>query len=155
MGTEIERKFLVNNDLWKAGSGQGVEIRQGYIAFGPPTAVRVRIAGEKANINIKKATLAISRDEFEYPVPMDDAYFLIENLCERHIIEKRRFRVEHEGHLWEIDVFSGLNTGLIVAEIELEREDEAFARPAWLGEEVSGDPRYLNSQLATKPFTEW
>ncbi|MCL4215600.1 MAG: CYTH domain-containing protein, partial [Candidatus Hydrogenedentes bacterium] len=123
MGTEIERKFLVENDLWKAVSGPGVGIRQGYIAFGPPTAVRVRIAGEKANINIKKATVSISRDEFEYSVPMDDARFLLDNLCERHIIEKRRFRVKHEGHLWEIDVFSGVNTGLIVAEIELERED--------------------------------
>ena len=106
-------------------------------------------------LNIKNATLDISRAEFEYPIPLEDAEALLEGLCDERVVEKTRYRIPFAGHVWEVDEFCGANAGLVVAEIELEHEDEAFARPPWLAAEVSGDPRYLNSNLALHPFTEW
>ena len=154
MGTEIERKFLVSGDSWRADA-YAVSCRQGYLAVGPPVAVRVRIMGGKATLNVKKATLDITRDEFEYQIPEHDAEEMLNSLCEGYIIEKTRYRAEYGGKTWEIDEFGGANSGLVVAEIELNRADEVFLKPTWLGAEVSGDPRYLNSSLSRRPYSLW
>lgn len=154
MGTEIERKFLVSGHNWRANAS-AVSCRQGYLAVGPPVAVRARIMGGKATLNVKKATLDITRDEFEYQIPEHDAEEMLDNLCEGYIIEKTRYRVEYGGKTWEIDEFGGANSGLVVAEIELNRADEVFLKPPWLGAEVSGDPRYLNSSLSRRPYSLW
>jgi CYTH domain-containing protein len=154
MGTEIERKFLVTGDGWRANAS-AASCRQGYLAVGPPVAVRVRIMGGKATLNVKKATLDIVRDEFEYEIPGRDAEEILNNLCEGCIIEKTRYRIEFGGKKWEIDEFSGANSGLVVAEIELDSPGEAFLEPPWLGAEVSGDARYLNSTLSRRPYSLW
>ncbi len=155
MGIEIERKFLVKNDTWRADADAGVRIRQAYLAVGPPTAVRVRVQGERANLNVKTASLAIRRQEFEYDIPMGDAEAILQRCVEGYVIEKTRYEIEHAGMTWEVDVFEGVNDGLLVAEIELEHEDQEFERPAWAGDEVSGDPRYLNTHLSRTPYSEW
>jgi len=155
MGTEIERKFLVTGDGWRAHAERPIRYRQGYLASDPGCSVRVRIGGDEARLNIKSATLGVTRLEFEYPLPLADAELLLERLCRRPLIEKTRHRVLYRGHEWEVDVFAGENEGLVVAEIELEREDEPFARPSWLGEEVSDDPRYYNVSLVTRPYKDW
>ncbi len=154
MGTEIERKFLVHGGAWRAGA-EGQPCRQGYLCVGPPVAVRVRIMNGRAMLNAKKATLDLTRDEFEYPIPLDDAEAILAGLCMGWPIEKTRYKVRFEGHLWEVDEFLGANEGLVVAEIELASESEAFVPPPWLGEEVSADPRYLNSSLALYPYSQW
>lgn len=154
MGTEIERKFLVRGDAWRSGAKR-VDARQGYLAVGPPASVRVRIMGDKAHLNIKQATLAVARAEFEYEIPVADAHELLDTLCDGRIVEKTRHYVEHGGMTWEVDEFRGANAGLIVAELELESEDQPFDRPSWLGEEVSGDARYFNSNLALNPYSTW
>jgi adenylate cyclase len=154
MGYEIERKFLVKDEGWREG-GNGKAMRQGYLAVGPPVAIRVRIANGQAILNIKKATTDIGRDEFEYAVPAADAEVMLAGLCEGYIIEKTRHDVWHAGKKWEIDVFEGANAGLIVAEIELDDASEHFERPPWLGPEVSHDPRYLNSCLSRRPYSLW
>lgn len=160
MATEIERKFLLANDDWRAQADAGIQMRQGYLSsfsadVAPKASVRVRIAGERANLNIKSATLGVTRQEFEYPIPVDDANALLDTLAEGPLIEKNRYHVQHGKHTWEIDVFAGDNQGLVVAEIELGAEDEDFERPGWLGEEVSGDPRYYNVCLVKHPFKDW
>ena len=158
MGTEIERKFLLRDDGWYPGDG-GSLCRQGYLVPGPPVSVRVRIMDGKAMLNIKAAADAlrttIVRDEFEYPIPIEDAEMMLQNLCEGHLIEKTRYRVPFAGMIWEIDRFEGVNAGLVVAEIELDREDQTFPMPPWLGREVSHDPRYLNASLCRHPYTLW
>ena len=155
MGTEIERKFLVASNAWRTNAGPAVRIRQGYLAVGPPTAVRVRIAGDQATLNVKSATLNISRIEYEYAIPMADAEHILSALAEGYAIEKHRHRVFYSGKVWEVDVFDGVNEGLTVAEIELRSENEPFDVPPWAGEEVSADPRYLNTHLSRKPFSQW
>lgn len=155
MGTEIERKFLLKDDSWKEGADAGTLFRQGYLQGSEHSSVRVRIEGERANLNIKSATLGIQRREFEYPIPMEDARTLLDELCEKPLIEKTRYLLNYAGHLWEIDVFSGDNAGLVVAELELKSEDEAFERPPWLGQEVSHDPRYYNVCLVKEPYSKW
>lgn len=154
VGREIERKFLVVNDGWKPAPASKA-IRQGYLAFGPPASVRVRLAEGRADLNIKRSTLAVSREEFEYEIPLADGEALLAELCEGHIVEKTRHLVDYGGLTWEVDVFSGVNEGLVVAEVELEREDQPVETPPWAGEEVSGDPRYLNSNLAQHPYRDW
>lgn len=154
MGTEIERKFLVTGDGWRGGA-ECLACAQGYLATGPPVSVRVRIMGEKATLNVKTATTDITRAEFEYEIPAEDARELLANSCVGSIIDKTRHLAKHGGMTWEVDEFHGDNDGLIVAEIELGREDQAFLKPPWLGEEVSGDPRYLNSHLSQHPYREW
>ena len=154
MGTEIERKFLVHSEEWR-NLGPSDHSLQGYLSVGPPVSVRVRIMGDTAKLNIKESTLDIERAEFEYDIPMEDARQLLNGPLVGHVVEKRRTRVDFEGQLWEIDEFLGDNTGLVVAEIELSSRDENVARPPWLGDEVSGDPRYLNSSLALLPFARW
>jgi adenylate cyclase len=155
MATEIERKFLVTGDTWRQHAGAAIAMRQGYIPGGDKASVRVRIAGTEAWLNIKSATLGITRSEFEYPIPVSDAEELLVSLCDRPLIEKVRYHVRHGDHVWEVDVFSGDNDGLIVAEIELTDQHEVFQRPDWLGDEVSDDPRYYNVCLVTHPYRDW
>ncbi|MGH8583718.1 MAG: CYTH domain-containing protein [Gammaproteobacteria bacterium] len=155
MAQEVERKFLLSNDGWRRSARKPVAMRQGYLGLDGPGSTRVRIEGERAFLNLKSATLGVSRLEFEYPVPLADAQQILERLCVQPIIEKTRYHVTHARHRWEIDVFAGENTGLIVAEIELSHPDEPFARPDWLGPEVSGDPRYYNVSLVQHPYKDW
>ena len=133
MATEIERKFLVASDDWRKLADEGQRLAQGYLIGAAQASVRVRIEGENANLNIKSATLGIHRQEYEYPIPLDEAREMLDNLCEKPIIEKVRYHVKQGKHTWEIDVFEGDNSGLIVAEIELDHADEEFAHPEWLG----------------------
>lgn len=160
MALEIERKFLVLNDAWRAAADAGTPYRQGYLSrvTGPDavrSSVRVRTDGERAFLNIKSATLGIRRQEYEYAIPLADAETMLADLCVGAVVEKTRYHVVAGAHVWEIDVFAGANTGLIVAEIELGHEDEAFERPEWLGAEVSDDPRYYNVCLAERPYSRW
>ena len=155
MATEIERKFLVLNDDWRNNVDSDVYIVQGYLATNELSSTRIRIQDNKANINIKSATLDITRTEFEYDIPVVDAQSMINELCIKPVIEKTRFTVKHVRHIWEIDVFSGDNEGLIVAEIELSSSDEAFEKPSWLGKEVSNDARYYNACLVKNPYKTW
>lgn len=154
MGIEIERKFLVRNTDWKIDA-PGQRFTQGYLSTDPDRVVRVRLAGDQAWLTIKNRAVDLVRAEFEYPIPPDDARILLDQLCIGPLIDKTRYRVAHAGHIWEVDEFHGDNAGLVVAEIELSRPDESFARPAWLGDEVSGDPRYGNSSLIASPFSTW
>ncbi len=154
MGREIERKFLLKNDSWRDSIQRSKPMRQGYLCGNPRASVRVRISEKVAWLNIKSATLGVERLEFEYVVPVADAQIMLDKLSGEQV-EKIRHEVQFEGHLWEIDEFSGANAGLIVAEIELDAADETFARPPWLGTEVSEDPRYYNNQLARHPYTRW
>ena len=155
MAIEIERKFLVKNDDWRQSSDAGVAIAQGYFGSPQKASIRVRIQGNSANINIKSARLGISRHEYEYAIPLEDARHMLDELCVRPVIEKHRYHCEYQGHIWEIDVFEGDNAGLVVAEIELGDENETFAIPDWAGEDVSHDPRYYNVSLLKHPFKEW
>ena len=154
MGVEIERKFLVVDERWRA-LGVGVSLRQGYLSSHPERVVRVRIEGDLAMLTIKGRSVSASRGEWEYPIPLADAEQFLASLCEQPLIEKKRYRIQHEGMLWEVDEFFGANAGLVVAEIELEAEDQPFSRPDWLGAEVTDDARYFNANLIGHPFTEW
>ena len=152
MATEIERKFLVVSDAWRTANG--TRICQGYLNRDKSRTVRVRIAGDSAYLTVKGATQGNTRAEFEYGIPLADAEQLLA-LCDGPTIQKIRHNVVHQGHLWEVDAFEGENAGLVVAEIELASEDELFVRPPWLGQEVSDDSRYFNSQLASNPYCNW
>jgi adenylate cyclase len=154
MGIEIERKFLLKGEGWR-GLGQPTLMRQGYLVADPVRTVRVRIEGERAVITIKSKTTGASRGEWEYEIPVPDAAELLERLCEQPLVEKVRHRIEHAGHTWEVDEFRGENAGLVVAEIELGSEDEAFEQPDWIGQEVTDDPRYYNSSLIRLPYSKW
>ncbi len=155
MNTEIERKFLLKNSDWKKDA-VGVEICQGYVDL-PKGVFRVRIYGEKAFITVKtkQKTDCLSRLEFEYEIPVIDARGMIENICEEPCIHKIRYQINHGGCIWEIDEFLGVNHGLIIAEIELSSEQEVFEKPDWIGEEVSSDFRYYNSNLVKNPYQNW
>jgi len=154
VGIEIERKFLVCNQDWKVDA-HGQRYTQGYLSTDPDRVVRVRLAGDQAWLTIKNRAVDLVRAEFEYPIPPYDARILLEQLCLGPLIDKTRYRVADAGHIWEVDEFHGDNSGLVVAEIELSRPDEPFERPVWLGDEVSGDPRYGNSSLIAFPFSTW
>lgn len=154
MGIEIERKFLVTSDLWKASATAGIRFRQGYLSRGGNCSVRVRIEGNEANLNIKSATLGVTRQEFEYPIPTSEAEELLTLFCPQ-TVSKKRYLVSYAGHTWEIDVFEQDNSGLVVAEIELADADEKFARPPWIGKEVSAEARYYNTELSKYPFNQW
>jgi adenylate cyclase len=155
--TEIERKFLVTSDTWREAIKKSTRIEQGYLSADRERAVRVRVKGERAFLTIKGGAKAggIERLEFEYEIPVADAEKMIAELCQPGTIQKVRHLVEVEGHTFEVDVFEGANAGLIVAELELESIEQSFPRPAWLGEEVSHDTRYLNARLATQPYSTW
>jgi adenylate cyclase len=154
MSVEIERKFLVRDDRWKV-LGQGVLLRQGYLSSHPDRIVRVRIEGDAAMLTIKGRSVGATRGEWEYPIPLTDAQAFLDSLCERPIIEKYRSRIRFEGMVWEVDEFLGENAGLVVAEIELEREDQPFVKPDWIGEEVTQDARYFNANLLRHPYRAW
>jgi adenylate cyclase len=151
---EIERKFLVRDDRWRS-LGQGVLLRQGYLSSSPERIVRVRIEGDRAMLTIKGRTHGATRAEWEYPIPTADAQAFLDNLCERPLIEKYRYRIPFDGLVWEVDEFLGENAGLIVAEVELESEDQPFARPEWIGDEVTHDARYFNANLLRHPYSKW
>jgi len=155
MATEIERKFLVRSEDWRQRSDTGQRMRQGYMNGGGQASMRVRVQDDQAFLNIKSATLGVWRREYDYPIPLRDAEEILEHLCMRPLIEKTRYHVAHADHTWEVDVFEGDNAGLVVAEIELDSEDEAFERPPWVGAEVSHDPRYYNVCLVKHPYKEW
>lgn len=154
MGEEIERKFLVRSESWREAA-EAEHFRQGFLSTEPERTVRVRVAGPQGSITIKGKTIGARREEFEYEIPLADAQRLLDALCKRPLIEKVRYTLPLGGHVWEIDVFEGDNAGLVVAEIELATEDEAFDRPDWLGDEVTDDPRYFNSNLVSKPYRDW
>ena len=154
MGQEIERKFLVAGEAWRR-LGEGTPYRQGYLANRKTHTVRVRIAGETGFLTVKGATVGATRLEFEYQIPAADAEALLDTLCERPLIEKTRTRIDLDGLTWEIDEFAGDNAGLIIAEVELEREDQEIRLPDWIGDEVTGDPRYYNANLIAHPFKDW
>lgn len=155
MAIEIERKFLLRNEAWRQVADAGCEYRQGYLHSDPSIAVRVRLAGDQAWLTIKGNVSSLIRQEYEYCIPVADAQEMLDQLCRQPLIEKRRYRVPVGVHVWEIDEFQGANQGLLLAEIELSRVDEPFERPAWLGEEVSEDPRYFNAALSQHPYQEW
>ncbi len=154
MATEIERKFLVKGRDWQA-QGQGTRLVQGYLSSEPERTVRVRIAGDLATLNIKGKTEGATRSEWEYPIPVAEAEDLLARLCEQPLIDKIRYRIPYAGMVWEVDEFFGENAGLVVAEIELESEDQAFEKPDWVGEEVTHDTRYFNASLIRRPFSRW
>lgn len=155
MGVEIERKFLLKNDGWRQLAEPGVQFVQGYLQNNTSSSVRIRIEGESANINIKGATLDITRMEYEYSIPLNDAMEMLESLCEKPFIKKQRYKVPFGGMTWEIDVFEGDNQGLVVAEIELESEGQQFSLPDWIDREVSSETRYYNVCLVKHPFCDW
>ncbi len=155
MGIEIERKFLVKNELWREHVVAESKLVQGYLARGKNATVRVRIADGRAHLNIKGANVGIRRTEFEYEIPLADAEEILQQLALQPCIEKSRFQVQCGGHTWDLDLFTGKNSGLVVAEIELESEQESFHMPAWAGDEVSDDSRYYNSSLIELPFSRW
>lgn len=153
MAFEIERKFLVDTNKWIA-TDNGTKLIQAYLGLDPLPVIRIRIAGEKAVLTIKGPSRTISRPEFEYAIPVEDAYEMLK-LAISEPVEKTRHKIQHEGFVWEVDVFSGKNNGLVIAEIELQSENQDFERPDWILEEVSGDARFFNSYLSEHPFQEW
>jgi adenylate cyclase len=155
MALEIERKFLLQTDAWRAAVESRVLMRQGYLGGGTRSSVRVRMTDDKAWLNLKAKRSGRARLEFEYAIPHSDADEILRNLCTGPLVEKYRHEIPAGPHVWEIDEFVGDNAGLIVAEIELSTEDETFERPPWLGEEVTEDERYYNFNLAQHPFSEW
>ncbi len=155
MNKEIERKFLVNKIKWQAlEKPKGIKCRQTYLSSDPNKIIRIRTLGEKGFITIKGKLAGITRTEFEYEIPIDDTNIMID-LFGSNIIEKLRYYINYENNLWEVDEFEGLNKGLIIAEIELDNEDDTFAIPEWLEEEVSHEMKYYNSNLHIKPYSIW
>jgi len=154
MSVEIERKFLVTGS-WHPDPVRGTRYRQGYLSTDPARVVRVRTAGSAAYLTVKGITNGNTRSEYEFPIPLVDAEEMLDRLCVRPLIEKTRYRETVGGRVWEVDVFEGENRGLTVAEVELPDARAPLIQPPWAGPEVSGDPRYFNSNLARHPFTRW
>lgn len=153
MPKEIERKFLVVSDGYKSSSRK--YYKQGYLSVEPDKTVRVRVVGDKGFLTVKGRNNGISRAEYEYEIPAADANDMLDNLVKTGVIEKWRYVCVIDGKKWEVDEFLGDNAGLVVAEIELQSEDEPFTKPAWAGDEVSGDERYYNSSLSQNPYKNW
>lgn len=153
MAQEIERKFLVRGESWRTDSG--TLIRQGYLHNDVNSTVRVRTKRRHAYLTVKGAMAGITRAEFEYEIPLADASQMLDKLCQKPLIEKIRYEVHMDGFTWEIDEFLEENAGLVIAEIELENENQEFPKPDWVGEEVSQDARYLNANLVKKPYSQW
>ena len=154
MALEIERKYLI--DLEKIGTLEnGIRIKQGYLSTDKNAVVRVRVKNDKAYLTIKGANNGISRLEFEYEIPFDEANEMLDNLCKKPLIDKTRYIIKHDIHIWEIDVFYGDNEGLVVAEVELKDENEKINLPSWIKEEVTSDNRYFNSNLMKHPYKDW
>ncbi len=154
MADEIERKYLVKDSVLPLLQ-EGRVFSQGYLADNDKLSARVRLAGEQAWLTVKGRGSGITRPEFEYAIPVDDARFMLENLCSGALISKTRYCLQHAGMTWEVDVFDAENSGLIVAEVELESEQQQPELPPWLGEEVTEDKRYLNVSLAKNPYSRW
>ncbi len=155
MAVEIERKFLIKNDLWRELVISSADLKQAYIANLANATVRVRIADDKAFLTIKGPTVGISRDEFEYAIPVEDAEAMLRMRSNGVVIEKTRYKVRYINHIWDVDIFYGENDGLKLAEVELQTEDEGFHLPEWIGAEVTDDRRYANSHLAEEPYRTW
>lgn len=155
MAREIERKFIVVGDAWRTEVVRSDGYRQGYLSTVKERTVRVRLVGDHGLLTVKGVTVGAARTEYEYSIPAADAAAMLDDLCERPLIEKTRHVVKHDRMSWEIDEFEGINAGLVVAEIELSREDQHFALPEWVGHEVTEDPRYFNSNLIAAPFSTW
>ena len=161
MGIEIERKFLIASDAWRAAAHEVVAMAQGYLndlamveGGAQKASVRVRIEGDSAYLNVKSRERGHTRQEFNYAIPVDEARSLLA-FCVGGLIDKRRHYVRHQDHLWEVDEFLGENAGLVVAEIELQHADEAFALPAWAGGQVTDSLRYYNLALASRSYSQW
>lgn len=154
MGKEIERKFIVKGDSWR-DLAKGTTYRQGYLNSAKERTVRIRSIDDKAFLTIKGLTVGATRLEFEYEIPLSDCNVMLDAVAEKPFIEKKRYKVPYEGLTWEVDEFFGDNAGLIVAEVELESEGQAFRKPDWAGAEVTSDPRYFNSNLIKHPYTQW
>jgi CYTH domain-containing protein len=154
MCKEIERKFLVRGDNWKIAV-QGIVYRQGYLSSLKERVVRVRTIEKKGFLTVKGITKGVSRSEFEYEISVEDAAAMLDDICEKPLIEKKRYKIPFHGLVFEVDEFFGENAGLVVAEVELTDENQKIDLPAWIGTEVSGDPRYFNSNLIRHPFSKW
>lgn len=155
MGTEIERKFLVRDDTWRDAVISSTRIMQGYLTDGGTAVVRARVRGDRGYLTVKGMTTGVTRAEYEYEIPADDARAMLDTLAQGPVIDKVRHLIPVAGHTWELDVFAGANDGLVMAEIELRSAEEPFERPAWAGAEVSDDARYFNVNLASHPYREW
>lgn len=155
MALEVEHKFLLANEDWRNQVEHSVYYKQGYLSGSPLVSVRVRISDTQAWLNIKSATIGNHRQEFEYEIPLADADTILDDLCQKPLIEKTRHFVKHAEHVWEIDEFMGDNAGLIVAEVELSQIGESFEKPAWIGVEVTEDLRYYNNNLVQNPYKNW
>lgn len=153
MGIEIERKFLVNGETWRS-LGQAIAITQGYLVGNDQTTVRVRIAGDMAYLTVKGKVINLTRQEFEYAIPLADAQAILK-LCLPRVVSKKRYKIQLGALTWEVDDFLGANQGLVIAEVELLSPDQPISLPDWIAEEVSDDPRYFNSYLANHPYMTW
>jgi adenylate cyclase len=151
---EIERKFLVSGEGWRS-LGTAVCYRQGYLLSDKNRTVRIRIAGDRGYITVKGGASGIARSEYEYEIPPQEAAEMLDNLCDRPLIEKTRTQISYRDLIWEVDEFLGENQGLVIAEVELQDADQAIELPEWIGQEVSNDSRYYNSNLVRHPFTRW
>jgi CYTH domain-containing protein len=151
---EIERKFLVASEDWRA-LARGSRYRQGYLSTVKERTVRVRTIDDKGFLTVKGITVGATRSEYEYEIPAADAAEMLNDLCEKPIIEKNRYKIPLGGVTWEVDEFLGVNDGLIVAEVELQSENQSFPKPDWIGEEVTDDPRYFNANLIARPYKSW
>jgi CYTH domain-containing protein len=153
MALEIERKFLLKEGAWR--NEKGTMYRQGYLNVAEERTVRVRIIDEKGYLTIKGISRGASRVEYEYEIPLAEANAMLDELCEKPLIEKMRYKIVFNGLVWEADEFFGENQGLLMAEVELETEDQAFTKPEWIGEEVTNDPKYYNANLIHHPYSKW
>jgi CYTH domain-containing protein len=153
MGTEIERRFHLKSDAWR-GLAEGEWLKQGYLSVEPERTVRVRVKGDQAWLTLKSNISAVSRHEFEYPIPLADAETMLSTMCPM-LVEKKRYRIPLGGHVFEVDEFFGQNAGLVLAEVELAGEEETYPRPDWLGDEVTLDTRYTNAYLSKHPWPTW
>jgi len=154
VANEIERKFLIKDDSWRANA-TGIQYRQGYLSTVPERTVRIRTAGDKAFITVKGLSSGATRAEYEYEIPFADANEMLNRLCQQPLIEKIRYRIPFGGLTWEIDEFEGENRGLITAEVELKDEKQDVPIPGWAGQEVTGQSQYFNSSLVARPFSKW
>ncbi len=155
MALEIEHKFLVKNNDWQQLTTNSMQFKQGYLVSDSTKSLRVRVSDNKAWLNIKSATIGTQRHEYEYAIPLQDGLDILNTLCEKPVIEKTRHLVPFKQHTWEIDVFTGDNEGLIVAEIELSAAGENFEIPEWIGQEVTDDIRYYNNNLCKNAYKNW
>lgn len=154
MGKEIERKFLLVGEDWRK-LAEGTVYRQGYLSTVKERTVRVRTIGDNGYLTVKGITIGATRLEYEYEISASDANEMLDELCEKPLIEKKRSKIEFGGLIWEVDEFFGENDGLVFAEVELDDENQEFEKPSWIGEEVTGDPRYFNSNLTKHPYSKW